>query len=88
MTGASRNRNQGNDRVKLTKRILDSRWVWDRVLGPVYNRRIWDTAGDFVGQMIEWVPPPRGSMESRVRPQNNTLQIVGDCAIIERWRAT
>ena len=41
------------------KKMLDSRAAWDLFQGAVYNRLIWNAAGDVIEEMIDRTPPPR-----------------------------
>lgn len=43
----------------IFKRFLDSRAAWGLIQGPVYNRIIWDAAGDTMREIIDATPMPR-----------------------------
>ncbi len=55
MTGLRRSRHD------LLKRVLDSRWFWDLVIGPVYNRLICEAASEVYRLFIAGLRPPSGA---------------------------
>ena len=44
--------------MKPLKFLIDSQFSWDWILGPVYNRRIWEAAGNFISEIIRQTQPP------------------------------
>ena len=44
--------------MRFLKIPLDSQWCWDWLLGPVYNRRIWEAESELVTQFVKNTPPP------------------------------
>ena len=40
----------------IFKKFLDSRSAWEYIQGPVYNRVIWDAAGDTIREIIDNTP--------------------------------
>lgn len=43
----------------IFKKFLDSRAAWEYIQGPVYNRVIWDAAGETVREIIDNTPLPK-----------------------------
>ena len=43
---------------RLLKRFCDSRWAWDLVQGPIYNRLIYGAASELYEQLASEIQPP------------------------------
>ena len=47
-----------NKKRDFFKHFLDSKQAWEHIQGPVYNRVIWDAAGQTITEMIDRTAPP------------------------------
>jgi ubiquinone/menaquinone biosynthesis C-methylase UbiE len=43
---------------RLLKRFCDSRWAWDRIQGPIYNRLIYGAASELHERLASEIQPP------------------------------
>ena len=46
---------------RLLKRFCDSKWAWDLIQGPIYNRLIYGAAAELYEQLVREIQPPENA---------------------------